>query len=67
MTLKQKIKKAISNTQHNDTPYTDNYDGFTHWTYSGLVCEVIDALYEDGHEGDDIPQSVVDDYVFQMI
>ena len=31
-------------------PYEDNYDGFTHYTKSGLVAGIIDALYDDGME-----------------
>jgi tRNA U34 5-methylaminomethyl-2-thiouridine-forming methyltransferase MnmC len=71
MSIFEKIKKAIKEVKHDNTPYTDNYDGFTHWSYEGLVEDVYDALAEDyGVDEDDeinVSQTVVNDYVMQMI
>ena len=71
MTLTQKISKAISevrSTAHPFTlePYEDNYDGFTHYTYSGLAEDVWEAMDYDGF-GDSAPYSKVLDYVSDMI
>jgi len=66
MTLKEKIWKAINEAIHDSTGYTDDYDGFTHQSYSGLADDVENELFEEGYE-DDAPMSVVEDFVGQMI
>jgi len=71
MTLTKKINKAISEvraTAHPFTlePYEDNYDGFTHYTYSGLADDVWEAMDYDGF-GDNAPYSKVLDYVSDMM
>ena len=70
MTLKSKIYKAINDAANNQgstgrEQYEDNYDGFTHSSYSGLADDVENELFEEGYE-DDAPMSVVEDFVFQM-
>jgi hypothetical protein len=68
--LKTRIYEAI-NKERNNGPdykyegYEDDYDGFTHQTYGGLVCDVIDALFEDGLENP--TNSEIEEYIFQMI
>lgn len=69
MTLKQKVQKAVSDMRNNGgrdlTAYEDDYDGFTHHTYEGLVDEVIDALFDAGHK-DSVSQSIIEDFVFDL-
>lgn len=67
MKLKQKIYKAIDKMDEgvNRQPYEDDYDGFTHYTYAGLVEQVQEELFNEGYE-EDAPQSIVDDKVFDL-
>lgn len=68
MNLIEKVETAINNygNHSNQDAYQDNYDGFTHWTYSGLANDVIDALHDDGF-GKNTSTKIVNDYVSQMI
>jgi len=70
MTTKEKIYKAINDEANNSSPtrreeYEDDYDGFTHSTYSGLAEEIEEALIEEGYEGN-IPMSVIEDFTSQI-
>ena len=71
MGIFEKIKKAINQAKHDNTPYTDDYDGFTHWNYEGLVEDVYNALEEDYGSDDNyeikVDQKTVNDYVMQII
>jgi len=67
--LKDKIYKAINKERENSDKfrlegYEDNYDGFTHQSYSGLADDVINALYDEGIYNPTNKQ--IEDFVFQM-
>ena len=47
MTLRQKIQNEIKNVNHDENQYTDNYDGFTHASYKGLIEQVIECFEEE--------------------
>jgi len=69
-TLRDKIYNAINRERSTNGSvkfegYEDDYDGFTHMTYSGLVYDIEDALFEDGLTNP--TQKEIDEYVFQMI
>jgi len=55
MTLESRVQIAVdkeinSRGKFAREKYEDDYDGFTHCTYAGLVAEVIDTLYDEGIE-----------------
>ncbi len=68
MNLIEKVKTAVDNYGHhsNEDAYQDDYDGFTHWSYSGLANEIVDAIHEEGF-GDNPTMRIINDFVSQMI
>lgn len=69
-TLREKIYDAINRERSNNPGskfdgYEDDYDGFTHLNYAGLVDDIIWAMSEEGYENPS--QKIIDEFVFQMI
>lgn len=70
MTLTQKIKFAINDyadslPSYARDQYEDNYDGFTHSSYAGLLESVIEELVNEGYD-ENAPMSVIENLVFEL-
>ena len=70
MTLRSKISKVVdqlvnesSNFQRDQ--YEDDYDGFTHSSYSGLIDDIENELFEEGYE-DDAPIYLIEEIAFEL-
>ena len=69
-TLREKIQKAIDNEINNSgkfrrEQYEDNYDGFTHSTYSGLADQVEEELINEGYD-ENVNMSIIENFVFDL-
>lgn len=68
LTLEERVKKAVENTQHDNTPYTTKIDeqhDANFYSYSGLVEDVINELEDEGIENPTDAQ--IEEFVGQMI
>ena len=70
MTLKERVQKAVdieanSRSSVSREKYEDDYDGFTHCTYSGLVDETINTIYDEGIE-DTVTDKEIASIVFDL-
>ena len=68
MSLRNRVVKSINEqifckSDYQLEEYEDDYDGFTHSTYSGLANQVIEELYSMGYD-ESVSDSVIDDVVF---
>ena len=69
-TLESKIRKAVkelinSAPDYKLAEYEDDYDGFTHSTYEGLIDAIWEEMDNDGHT-DSVSMNVVRDFAYEM-
>ena len=69
-TLESKIRKAVkelinSAPDYKLAEYEDDYDGFTHSTYEGLIDSIWEEMDNEGH-GNSVSMKVVRDFAYEM-
>ena len=69
-TLELKIRKAVkelinSAPDYKLAEYEDNYDGFTHSTYEGLIDAIWEEMDNEGY-GNSVSMKIVRDYSYEM-
>lgn len=71
MTIRQRVNKAIDRVANNANPvsreqYEDDYDGFTHSTYSGLADQVEEELENEGYDLTKVSDKIIEEFVFEL-